>query len=155
MAVQDWEAIGKEKRAQAAEKIPKAWRLDAKYTANISETASNNVLGVPGECGLLTSKQLDITENYDATALLEKLHSGAFSAFEVTEAFCIRAAIAQQVVRLGRIHLHTYTRGADYVRQIALRKLSSSRHWSALDTWMKYLRRRGNVQAHFMVFQSA
>ena len=102
MAVQDWESIGNEKRAQAAEKIPKAWRLDAKYTATISETASNNVLNVPGECGLLTSKQLDITENYDATALLENMHSGALSAFEVTEAFCIRAAIAQQVVRLGR-----------------------------------------------------
>jgi len=98
MTLEDWQDIVRKKRAEAADKIPTAWRLPTEYTANISETSSNSVLHVPRECGLLTAKQLDITEKYDATDLLEKLHSGQFTAIEVTEAFCIRAAIAQQVV---------------------------------------------------------
>lgn len=99
MAVEEWQVIVKRKQAEAAAKIPNEWRLSPEFTENISEEASNNVLDVPRRCGILSSRQLDITENYDATALLEKLHTGQFTAAEVTEAFCIRAAIAQQVVR--------------------------------------------------------
>ncbi|PYI01463.1 amidase [Aspergillus sclerotiicarbonarius CBS 121057] len=99
MTIKQWETIVQKKQAEAATKIPPAWRLPAEFTVNISEEASTNVLDVPRKCGLLSPGQLDITENYDATALLEQIHSGRFTAVEVTEAFCIRAAIAQQVTR--------------------------------------------------------
>ncbi|KAK6387039.1 hypothetical protein LTS17_000304 [Exophiala oligosperma] len=98
--LQAWETLVQAKQAEAAEKIPKEWLLPESLTPNISETGDTCVLDVPRESGLLTAKQLEITEAYDATALLEKLHSGQLTSAEVTEAFCIRAAIAQQVVRL-------------------------------------------------------
>lgn len=56
-----------------------------------------NVLGIPGRCGILNKQELNITENCDATALLENLASGQFTAVEVTTAFSKRAAIAQQL----------------------------------------------------------
>lgn len=100
MGPEPWQSVSQNKQAEAAAKIPPAWRLPLEFTQNISETASINVIDVPRRCGLLTDKQLDITENHDATALLQKIHAREFSCFEVTEAFCIRAAIAQQLVCL-------------------------------------------------------
>lgn len=98
MATETWETLVQKKQADAAAKIPAAWRLPRDFT-NISETASVNVIDLPRRCGLLSAKQLDITEKYDATALLEKIHRQELTSSEVVEAFCIRAAIAQQVVR--------------------------------------------------------
>lgn len=49
-------------------------------------------------CGLLTARELDITDVEDCIALLKKIHSKEWSALEVTVAFCKRAAIAQQLV---------------------------------------------------------
>ena len=103
MTTQQWQDIVKEKQAEAAARIPQAWRLPPEVTASISENASTNVLDVPRQSGLLSLRQLDITENYDATALLEQIHCGTLTSLEVAEAFCIRAAIAQQVVR-GCLH---------------------------------------------------
>ncbi|KAJ5305614.1 uncharacterized protein N7443_005274 [Penicillium atrosanguineum] len=95
---ESWEVLVQIKQADAAAKIPTSWRLPTEYTS-ISETTGRNVLDVPRRCGLLTPNQLEITENYDATSLLEKISHRELSAYEVTEAFCIRAAIAQQVTR--------------------------------------------------------
>jgi len=55
-------------------------------------------MDVPRTCGILSEKELDITENYDATALVEKMAKGEFKSVEVVTAFCKRAAIAQQCV---------------------------------------------------------
>lgn len=98
MATETWETLVQKKQADAAAKIPAAWRLPSNFT-NISETASVNVIDVPRRCGLLSAKQLEITGKYDATALLEKIHRQELTSYEVVEAFCIRAAIAQQTVR--------------------------------------------------------
>lgn len=49
-------------------------------------------------CGLLSDRELEITDAEDCTAILEKIHSKEWSAYEVTVAFCKRAAIAQQLV---------------------------------------------------------
>lgn len=56
------------------------------------------MLDVPRTCGILTEKELDITENYDATALVEKMAKGDLKSVEVVTAFCKRAAVAQQCV---------------------------------------------------------
>lgn len=94
---EDWETLVLKKQAEVSSQIPSAWRLPAEYT-DISETTNRNVLDIPRRCGILSQKQLDITENYDATSLLQKMHRRELSAYEVTEAFCIRAAVAQQLV---------------------------------------------------------
>ena len=57
-----------------------------------------NVLDVPATCGILSSKKIEITGNWDAVALIEKLGKGELASLEVTTAFCKRAAIAQQLI---------------------------------------------------------
>lgn len=57
-----------------------------------------NVLSVFSSCGLLTDRELEITDVEDCVALLDKIHSREWSAYEVTIAFCKRAAIAQQLI---------------------------------------------------------
>lgn len=93
-----YEEIAASKRADAFSKIPKEWRLPREITSQISKTSDFSVLEIPRTCGLLSSKELEITEAYTATALRDKIASGGLSAVAVTEAFCKRAAIAQQLV---------------------------------------------------------
>jgi len=93
-----WQAIAARKREEAAKKIPVEWTLPSKYTEGVSETSTASVLHVPGECGLLSATELEITEQYDAVDLLKAIAAAKFTALEVTVAFSKRAAIAQQLV---------------------------------------------------------
>ena len=56
-----------------------------------------DVRSIPRTCGIMSSKELEITEKYDATSLAEAVRSKSLTAEEITTAFCKRAAIAQQV----------------------------------------------------------
>lgn len=71
--------------------IPVKWKLSSQTQI------PSNVMEIPKSCGILSSKQIEITEQ-TATELLEKLATGALSSVEVTEAFLARAAIAHQLV---------------------------------------------------------
>ncbi|KAL9078652.1 MAG: hypothetical protein Q9157_002416 [Trypethelium eluteriae] len=84
--------IAAEKKLQQTNKIPKDWLISAD-----THRSSTNVLDVPVTCGILDNVECEITSDYDATALLEKLKNGIWSAEQVTIAFCKRAAIAQQL----------------------------------------------------------
>ena len=88
-------AISAKKKAQQQDSIPKAWRIPAERHQNAA-----NVMDVPLTCGLLDETETKITSDYDATALLENLKAGVWSAEQVTVAFCKRAAIAHQLVSL-------------------------------------------------------
>ncbi|KAF4624347.1 hypothetical protein G7Y89_g13825 [Cudoniella acicularis] len=87
-----WKAIAQRKQSEREARIPKAWRLSSLPPANNLDART-----IPRTCGLLSSKELEITERYDATDLSEAIRSGNLTAEEVTIAFCKRAAIAQQV----------------------------------------------------------
>ena len=97
METEPWRVLVHQKQLEYAAKITTEWRIPEQL-AQISETSGMNVLDVPHQSGILSARQLEITEKYDATDLLAKIHCQELSAYEVTEAFCIRAAIAQQVV---------------------------------------------------------
>lgn len=97
--VQDWKDLVAKKRADVAKQLPQEWRLPQAILDTVNADAAISVLGVPAKCGLLTSKELDITEKYDAVDLIAKMASKELSASEVTLAFCKRAAVAHQVVR--------------------------------------------------------
>lgn len=97
--MESWQEIAKEQRKTIIDSIPARWRLLEK----IDDLQS--VHQVPASCGLLTPKQLEITER-SAVSLVKDLASGTLSSVEVTEAFCGRAAIAHQCVRTCRIMLH-------------------------------------------------
>jgi amidase len=92
-----WQQISQTYRNEAAAKIPKEWLLKSEYTTDVGPTSSRSVLDVPAACGILTERELEITERYDAVALIDKLAKGELSSLDVTTAFCKRAAIAQQL----------------------------------------------------------
>jgi amidase len=91
--LQDYKTISDEKKSQRQSRIPKEWLLPDTYHG------LSNVMDVPLTCGVLSDVERDITSNFDATALLEKLKDCVWSAEQVTVAFCKRATIAYQLVR--------------------------------------------------------
>lgn len=100
---ESWVARASEKRTKCFETIPKAWVLTPSMIVSLQtplEEHKNEImaLDVPRRSGILTERELQITEDYDVSTLLQKLATGAFTAAEVTLAFSKRAAIAQQMV---------------------------------------------------------
>ncbi|KAG0648965.1 amidase [Hyphodiscus hymeniophilus] len=87
-----WQAIAERKQAERQSRIPKEWLLPS-----LPSSSTLNVLSIPQTCGILSSKELEITEKYDATSLAQAIASNRLTAEEVTTAFCKRAAVAQQV----------------------------------------------------------
>jgi amidase len=100
MTTPSWQGIANGKRSQRQDRIPTEWRLPEDLISQINETSSINVLDVPTKSGILTAKELEITGQFDAVTMLEKIASRELTSYEVALAFCKRAAIAQQVVRI-------------------------------------------------------
>ncbi|KAL2840359.1 amidase signature domain-containing protein [Aspergillus pseudodeflectus] len=107
-----WQEKVRVKASETKDHIPVAWRLPTSYL-DVSQDSHEAVLDIPRRCGILSPREIHITEAFDATALLEKLASREFSAVEVTRAFCKRAAIAQQLTScLTEMFLETALRRA-------------------------------------------
>jgi amidase len=92
LRMRDYRVIAARKQTERNNKIPPQWLIDSALCN------ATSVLHTPVVCGVLSDLECDITSNFDATALLEKLREGAWSAEQVTTAICKRAAIAQQLV---------------------------------------------------------
>ncbi|KZV64679.1 amidase [Peniophora sp. CONT] len=92
MSPKNWTDIVSEKRASLSEKIPAAWPL-----ASVPEPSElRNAVDFPRQ--FMSERAIAITETTDARVLLAKIASGEYTSYEVTEAFCHRAAISHQVV---------------------------------------------------------
>ncbi len=90
-----WKDIVAEKRARQAAAIPKEWLITPPPDTVL------DVTGVPEQCtGLLSPRELEITNTADVAVLLRKLASAEWSSVEVTTAYYKRAIIAQQLVCL-------------------------------------------------------
>lgn len=92
-AQRTWQDLAEDKRKRLAALIPKDWLITP---------PPDDVLDVtrfPLECGLLSEKEIAITEETNIGILLQKLASAELSSVEVTTAFAKRAMIAQQTVR--------------------------------------------------------
>ncbi|KAG9779651.1 general amidase-like protein, partial [Aureobasidium melanogenum] len=87
-----WQSIARRKQQEQLNSIPKDWILKTRPAAN-----RNNVLAIPRECGLLSAREIELTERYDATALVQELAAKRLKSVDVVTAFCKRAAIAQQL----------------------------------------------------------
>ncbi|KAI5258661.1 amidase [Aureobasidium subglaciale] len=83
--------ISRAKCEQRERLIRDEWKISPKLKLG------HNALEVPKICGILTEREIAITEDNDAVDIIEKIRSQAFTAEEVTLAFCKRAAIAQQL----------------------------------------------------------
>jgi amidase len=81
-------------QAANRELLPKEYLL-----ADLPAANERNVQYLAAQCGLLTERELGITETSNIQDLLDKLANGSYTAVEVTTAFIKRAVIAQQVVR--------------------------------------------------------
>lgn len=93
MTEPEWKTLSKGKRKAQQDSIPPEWTIP-QYA--ISE--HSNVIDVPTNCGLLTSRELAITETTDVGEILEKLRTSEWTALETTRAFYKRAIIAHQLV---------------------------------------------------------
>jgi amidase len=89
---QDWRNRAKAKKQQQWDSIPKEWILK-----NPPGKDQLNVMDIPRTCGLLSLREIEITESHVAV-ILSNLAKGIWSAVEVTTAFSKRAVIAHQLV---------------------------------------------------------
>jgi len=98
----DWQSAVQRKRQENEDKTPQEWLLDQSFIESLQcgPTKRVNLIQIKAaqRSGLLTNKEIEITEACTAVVLLEKLRQGSLSALEVTTAFCKRAAIAQQLL---------------------------------------------------------
>ena len=73
-----WESIACDKKASRDAKIPLGWKLKPDQVPD----DQLNVTNVPYECGILTPKELEIT-NSSARRLIERIMSREYTAYEV------------------------------------------------------------------------
>ncbi|KAH0036688.1 amidase, partial [Aureobasidium melanogenum] len=83
--------ISRAKCEQRERLIRNEWKVSKKLALG------NNVLEVPKICGILTDREITITEENDAVDIVDKIRQQEYTAEEVTLAFCKRAAVAQQL----------------------------------------------------------
>jgi amidase len=88
-----WLDIAVKKRKATFDKIPPKWIIPKHKLPDDSE---RNVLAVAAKCDILTERDALITETGMAD-VLQHLRHGEWTAREVTEAICKRAAIAHQL----------------------------------------------------------
>jgi amidase len=117
----DWHEIAAKAQNNVLQSIPNEWRLSPEFIPN---SKSANVSEIPRTCGILSPKEIEITEQ-TASQLVKKLSIGRLKSVEVTRAFCVRAALVHQLVRFtgGLAHRQSLT---ERIRRIAL-QLSSPR----------------------------
>ncbi|KAL5433649.1 hypothetical protein PMIN07_008649 [Paraphaeosphaeria minitans] len=89
-----WQFVAWQKKDQQFARIPSDWRIlhDRRPAPN-----ATNYLDIPRKCGILSDEELEITEEYDATALAEAVRARKLTSVDVTRAFCKRAAVAHQL----------------------------------------------------------
>lgn len=88
----DWRAKCAARKQQQHDSIPKEWLIEMPPESQL------NVMDIPSKCGILTARDLEITEIIDVDILLRKLSTAEWSSVDVTTAFLKRAIIAHQLV---------------------------------------------------------
>ena len=79
----NWQSVAKRKKEEQAQRIPNEWKLNSFPGAHVKSYTD-----IPRKSGLLTKKELDITERYDAVALAEAIKTNKLTCIDVTRAFC-------------------------------------------------------------------
>jgi hypothetical protein len=99
-----WHVIASDYKAKCDAKIPVEWRLPGYMLEPLSDKSTHGVLTEPRkmgiELGILTPREIEITESDDARHLTLQLVHKKYTAVEVVTAFSKRAAISHQLVCL-------------------------------------------------------
>ncbi|KIW75355.1 hypothetical protein Z517_10096 [Fonsecaea pedrosoi CBS 271.37] len=90
--VADWESRAKAKREAILNSIPEKWRLQKIPSPEEQKDVTGSYIQQ-----FLDEKEVTITET-DAVGIAEKVAAGAWTAVDVTQAFCHRASLAHQLV---------------------------------------------------------
>ncbi|KWU46948.1 amidase [Rhodotorula sp. JG-1b] len=90
---ENWRDLAAQKREQQAQLIPAEWRL----SPEIISQAGDDVTGIAEQSGILSARELEITELDEVNELAERIANKTYTAEEVAVAFSKRAAIAQQL----------------------------------------------------------
>ena len=80
-----WQTIRDRKLADVASRIPTEWQIPSSQLPSATQA---NVLDVPRTCGILSPREIHITEEYNARELAKAIRERRFTAVEVTTAFC-------------------------------------------------------------------
>ncbi|SPO29188.1 related to AMD2 - acetamidase [Ustilago trichophora] len=97
-----WQEVVKAKRERREALIPASYQVAAESLPPIN---TDSVVDFPRTTGILSEREIEITETDDVAVLLSKLASGHYTAVEVLEAFIKRSCIAHQLVNpLTEIH---------------------------------------------------
>ncbi len=97
-----WQEVAEAKRAQREALISDAYKVPVE---SLPAASTDSVVDFPSKTGILSQREIEITETDDVSALLAKLASGEYTAVDVLEAFIKRTCIAHQLVNpLTEIH---------------------------------------------------
>lgn len=94
MSLNSWERKAQKGRDILEQSIPKQWMLPESQLPPVTQ---KNVIDFPRQSGLLTERELMITE-LSATELVGEMGKGSLTAEEVVIAFIKRSVIGQQLV---------------------------------------------------------
>ncbi|KUI63179.1 Acetamidase [Cytospora mali] len=102
---QGWLARAASKRTQCEKLVPPGWKLPSAIITCLTyplEASKNNLieLDIPRRSGILTEKELRITEAYDVRRLLKALASGELSSLETS---CLTEALFEQAQERARV----------------------------------------------------
>ena len=93
-SAETWKEKAFRKRSSLLNLIPQEWRLPESVLKSLPKDCTM----IPSQCGILSKLDLEITEIDDIDELAGRIAVGMYSAVQVTEAYCKRAAIAHQLV---------------------------------------------------------
>ena len=101
MSLQPWELQARKARDALQRSIPKQWLLPEDKIPPVDQ---KNVADFPRKSGLLTERELTITE-MSATALVADMGNGLLSAEEVVIAYLKRSVLGHQLVYMPGIRI--------------------------------------------------
>ena len=86
-----------QKRTEVQQRFADSIPMELRLPQSVIDSAPANVTAIPRECGLLSEREIAITEDYDAVALADAIATKNYTAYEVATAFAKRAVIAHQL----------------------------------------------------------
>lgn len=134
----DWQTRCAIRKQIQLDSIPKEWLIDVPLE-------SMNVMNVPKTCGLLSDRELEITETVDVDFILKKLATGDWSSLEVTTAFYKRAIVAQQLVSVLNVVIRLDTESCSILKTNCLTEIFVERALNRAKELDEILKTTGKV----------
>lgn len=95
MTIEDWQVKAQKGKDLLHNSVPKQWLVPTEQLPSVTQ---KNVTDFPRQSGLLTERELIITES-SATELVKGMGKGGLTAEEVVVAFLKRSVLGHQLVR--------------------------------------------------------